>query len=315
MNIWVALLKREWWEHRGGLGWAPLATLALIVVFLMVLTTVGGVVYYEPGVTTGDDMRVVVLSGNANLREWVQLVLSEHDWTKAFLTQQLANVGNGITAVFALVYFSVAVFVLLGCLHDDRKDGTVLFWKSLPVTDTQTVVSKLVMVVWLAPVVVIACIAMAQLFALGLLSFLVSGSEQLSVAELWASADPGNDLVMLVVQFYTQAFWSFPLWGWLLLVSAVVPKIAMVWAIFLPSIPVFLEVATFGTDRIRETITLHFFDRVFTMGTVTDEERSGATELVDIARLWLTTDMWLGIAVGVAFVFAAVYFRRRKNEI
>jgi ABC-2 type transport system permease protein len=285
MNTWMALFKREWLEHRGGFGWAPVAMLGVLVIAVFLGFTVGDISAREP----------------------VQKMLEDRSWGSDELSRGLATLRHGIAKPFTLVFFGVVFFVLLGALFDDRRDRSVLFWKSVPVTDSQTVLSKLITAIWLAPVVTIAMIVAAQLFVLCVLTVLIAGSEHLSIAALWSHSGLIIGAAELVVGFVVQGFWALPLWGWLLLVSAVVTRVPVLWAVLVPVVPALLEWVLFNTSVIQQGISNHLSVRALPI--------QAGFGLPETFALWATSDMWLGIGVGVIFLAGAVYFRRRNNEI
>ena len=92
-------------------------------------------------------------TGPKSVREALTAVLEQESWDTPKLERALANVRLGVMAPFAIVYFLVAFFVLLGSLHDDRRDRSVLFWKSLPLSDAETVVSKFAVACIVIPLV------------------------------------------------------------------------------------------------------------------------------------------------------------------
>ena len=129
----------------------------------------------------------------------------------------------------------------LGALHDDRKDRTVLFWKSVPVTDVETVLSKLITAVWVAPAATIAMILAAQVFLLTVISGLVATRETLSIWPIWANSGLFTGLVELLVGYLIQGLWALPLYGWLLFISAAVNRLPFLWALLAPAALVALE--------------------------------------------------------------------------
>lgn len=301
MNLWLALIRREWLEHRGALGWTPLAVLA---VFMTVFTLA---VYFNDGFSAEKQLE---------LSHSLDQMLHEKSWDEAQLAEMFAGVRQWIALPFAAVYFGVALFVLLGVLFDERRDRTVLFWKSMPVSDTQTVLSKLITVVWLAPLVIIAAILVAQTFVFAVLSILISDNQQLGLVTFWSNTGLISGLVELIIGYVTQGFWALPLWGWLLLVSAVVPRIPFIWAVLTPLLPVLLEWAVFDSTFLFDGITNHLHDRALPIASIdTARNVQAIPEIPEILALWGTSDMWLGIATGALFVAGAIYFRRRNNEL
>ena len=158
MSTWWALCWREWLEHRGGFGWAPLAVLALMISAALLAIFLG------PWNSADADAQ------GTSLRAMIEQAAAQPDATAVSLRSTL----RVIAQPFVLLYLGVTAFVLLGALFDDRQDRTILFWKSLPVSDAQAVLSKLVTALCLAPLVTIAVIIAAQVFFLIVVSLFVS---------------------------------------------------------------------------------------------------------------------------------------------
>ncbi|MEO7917197.1 MAG: hypothetical protein ABIR16_06095, partial [Dokdonella sp.] len=149
MNTFKWLMKREYWEHRGGFLWTPFwitATVMILSVLGIVWAEVAGR-RYAPNISFGipwDKLSAEISSGN------------------------LVQAGQGLDIIFVMFALLVSValvfvvfFYLLGALYDDRKDRSVLFWKSLPVSDSQSVLAKVTTAAIGAPLIafVIATIA------------------------------------------------------------------------------------------------------------------------------------------------------------
>jgi len=134
MKTFGWLLKREFWEHRGGFFWVPLWT-GVVVIVLALIALVRGAVK------------------SAEFTAYLQHA-SAHD------LQRMALTDGGTLLILAVLFHIVIAFVLffylLGALYDDRRDRSVLFWKSLPVADWQTVFSKAVMALVVVPLLVTA---------------------------------------------------------------------------------------------------------------------------------------------------------------
>ncbi|KAB7762185.1 ABC transporter permease, partial [Xanthomonas maliensis] len=128
------LLKREYWEHRGGFVWAQVITGGIAVFFALLGAVIGAV--NARNQLSGVDFNAGDLSG---------------------YTRTLGQVGDGLLlggiGIASVVLAFVVFFYALGSLYDDRRDRSVLFWKSLPVSDVQTVLSKAAWALLLAPLI------------------------------------------------------------------------------------------------------------------------------------------------------------------
>jgi len=131
MNTMKWLLKREFWENRGGLYTAPL--IISMVMLVIALLMVGAFTY---GLQTG--------SFEHNGMSHVSLTQMLGTEGKAKAIEGISTVFGIAAAPLVLVMTFVVFFYLIGSLYDDRANRSVLFWKSLPLSDRDTVASKLI---------------------------------------------------------------------------------------------------------------------------------------------------------------------------
>jgi ABC-2 type transport system permease protein len=117
----ITLVRRELWEHRS-LVWAPLGVAFAIIV----LSVISGAVNGSVDIQLGADRALPELITDAEKQRGL-----------------FAALIAGLVLPQLLVGFAVAAWYLLDCLFTERRDRSILFWKSLPVSDTKTVLSKL----------------------------------------------------------------------------------------------------------------------------------------------------------------------------
>jgi ABC-2 type transport system permease protein len=316
MSTMVALIRREWQEHQVGLGWSPvaiLAVLALITFMALATSTVGGVnVSVEGSEGSHSFHEEVEISSLSALAQFMEL----DRWSDAELEENLAKFRSLVAMPFKAVYFLIAVFVLISALHDDRRDRSVLFWKSMPVSDAETVLSKLVTVVWVAPVVVIAGIVAAQLFLLIVISTLTLVEDVGGAGRLWWHSGLLTGTVELVVGYVIQGFWALPLYAWLLAVSAAAPRLPILWAVLLPGLPAIAERMVLGTHGVSDFVRAHLeFAALPAAASEDDGIIQPAVGLAEQLSLVFSFQMWLGVVVGGLLLWLAVYLRNRNNDL
>ncbi len=321
------LLRREYWEHKGGIVWAP-AIAGAISLLLSVGLLVVGIVLAHKAVANGD---AVITASNGVTINGLDL---------GMLAQQLSSddlyqLSEGLTYTLAmaalwpfLVMVFVAFFYCLGALYDDRRDRSVLFWKSLPVSDTSTVLSKVATATLVIPL-------FATLFAiLVMFAFLIA----LSIAAAAHGANPfpllwGNGAVFLLsVQFLAAipayAAWMLPTVGWLLLCSAWAKSKPFLWALL---VPLALGIASSMTGLLqvvgleRHWLWGNVIARML-LGIVPLTPRdlayaqSGhvqATEMFSIVGVYSNfaePSMWIGIVAGAVMIAISIRLRRWREE-
>src|SRR5215475_4534864 len=144
------------------------------------------------------------------------------------------------------VTFLVALFYSLDALHGERRDRSILFWKSLPVSDLTTVLAKASIPFVVLPLLTFAITLVLQFVVLLVNSALLVGNG-FSLTSVWIRFPVvENSLLMLYHIVTAHALWPTPIYCWLLLVSGWARRAAFLWA----ALPV---VAIAGV----EMITLH----------------------------------------------------------
>jgi len=205
--------------------------------------------------------------------------------------------------------FIVGIFYSLDALYGERRDRSILFWKSLPVSDLTTVLSKFTIPLIILPLLSFA-IAVVTQFVMLLLS---SG---LSAGTLGARMSFFHLSLMLLYHILTvHGLWYAPLYGWLLLVSAWAPRAPFIWA-FLPPFVIW------GVEKIAFR-TSHFVGMLQYRLTGPEPSsipaRSGnLMEMMSAltpVQFFSTPDLWVGLAVAAIFLATAVRLRRYREPI
>src|SRR6266446_1716457 len=208
----------------------------------------------------------------------------------------------------------VSVFYCLDALHGERRDRSILFWKSLPVSDLTTVLAKASIPLVVLPLLVFAIIVAVQWLMLLVSSavLLVSGQ---SVAAFWTKLSFFRmSLLMLYHLLTAHALWPFPVYCWLLLVSGWARRATFLWA----ALPL---IAIAGVEQILFH-TWHFARSVGSR-LIGDTETIAAGGMFPTGPMthitpgiFLTSPgLWIGFALAAAFLAAAVRVRRYQGPI
>ena len=212
--------------------------------------------------------------------------------------------------------FIVGVFYCLDALHGERRDRSILFWKSLPVSDLTTVLSKAII-----PLAVLPVIAFALTVCVQLIMVLMTGANLLmhgmSPATTWAHFPVFQNWLVMLYGLVAIALWHAPIYGWLLLVSGWARRATFLWAV-LPLIVIqIFEKITFGTSYFASMLKhrlMGFAPHAFGFhgeGHPTIDSLSQLTP----GRYLSSPGLWLGLVVAVAFVAAAVRLRRYRGPL
>ncbi len=209
----------------------------------------------------------------------------------------------------------LGIFYSLDALYGERRDRSILFWKSLPVSDLTTVLSKFAIPLIILPLLSFA-IAVVTQFVMLLLSSAFQLGSGLSVGTLGARMSFFHMSLMILYHILTvHGLWYAPLYGWLLLVSAWAPRAPFIWA-FLPPFVIW------GVEKIAFR-TSHFLGmlqyRLTGPEPSTTTARSGnVMEMISAltpAQFFSTSGLWVGLAVAAIFLATAVRLRRYREPI
>ncbi len=300
MNHLPLLVRREFWEHRA-------FVIAPAVVAVIVLL---GAVF-----------------GEADFGDVQVRLLERPD----LMSKQVAIVGAILSALalpYLIVMGCVMVFYLLDCLHADRKDRSVLFWKSLPVSDGSTVLAKLATAALALPLLTFgAILATNLLFALiESVRFSIGGQDLWSF--IWEPRAWFAAHALLLYGLVVVILWYLPIIAWLLLVSAWARRAVILWAVLPPLMLLFLDRMTFNSGyfaRLLRERLFGWFDLAMNRAAsgehsmiIEGERIPWSTRLADIldpASFFSSPQLWLGLVAAALLVWAAIIARRHRTEI
>jgi ABC-2 type transport system permease protein len=227
----------------------------------------------------------------------------------------LVERNNFATGVIMATAFIVGVFYCLDALHGERRDRSILFWKSLPVSDLTTVLSKASIPLVVLPLLTFAIIVVMQLIML-LLSTAVLLMSGLSVATLWTPLPLFQMSLLLAYHLVTvHVLWHAPIYAWLLLVSGWARRAVFLWAV-LPVVAIqIVEKIAFNTSyftamlghRLAGPEGFHF--------TASGSAPVHPLMTFDPGKFLSAPGLWIGLAVAGAFLAAAVRLRRYQGPI
>jgi ABC-2 type transport system permease protein len=213
--------------------------------------------------------------------------------------------------VIMMAAFIVSIFYSLETLHGERRDRSILFWKSLPVSDLTTVLSKASIPLVVLPLVGFAIIVATELIML-LLGSLVLMGRGLDVATLWTPVF--RMWLMLLYHLVTvHMLWYAPMYGWLLLVSAWARRAAFLWAA-LPWLAICaVEKIAFNTTRFAAMLGYRFAGGPEAIPGV-DSFFDPMTQLTP-GRFFSSPGLWIGLVIAAALLAAAARLRRCHGPI
>lgn len=209
----------------------------------------------------------------------------------------------------------VGVFYCLDALQGERRDRSILFWKSLPVSDLVTVLAKTSIPLAVLPLVTWAITVVTQALMLLLASVRLAGGAA-GGDQMWAHV---SLLPMWAGLFYHLVFghglWWAPLWGWLLVVSAAARRAAFLWAT-LPLLAIgLLEKIAFNTSHFAALLQYRFGGDPGGLAASANPMSMAATMPSAPGQFLTSAGLWSGLAVLALFVALAVRFRRARGPV
>ncbi len=220
-----------------------------------------------------------------------------------------------VAGVMMLTTVAVGIFYCLDALYGERRDRSILFWKSLPLSDLETVLSKVVTPMLILPLVTFA-IAVAVQWIMLLVSSAVLLASGLSVATLWTHASLFQTWPMLLYHLLTvHGLWYAPLYGWLLLVSAWARRAPFLWAALPPLAISAVEKIAFNTSHFGRMM----IDRMLG-GPGGDNFMASSLSMDPLmhyrpGEFLSSPGLWIGLGIAAAFLAAAVRLRRYRGPI
>ena len=221
---------------------------------------------------------------------------------------------EGAAALIMGTAFIVGIFYTLDALYGERRDRSILFWKSLPVSDLTVVLAKVTV-----PAVILPLLSFVISIATQLIMFLLTGvvfaGSGVDTAKLWTEASFFRVSGIMFWHIVTvHGLWYAPIYGWLLLVSAWAPRAPFMWAFLPPFVICGVEKLAFNTSYCQ-----HLLESRLT-GPSSRSVAAGGGHMDSMAELiphhfFSEPGLWIGLAIAAAFIFAAVRLRRNQGPI
>jgi ABC-2 type transport system permease protein len=211
--------------------------------------------------------------------------------------------------------FIVGLFYCLDALHSERRDRSILFWKSLPVSDFTTVLSKASIPFVVLPVIIFAVIVLVQFLMLLWSSAILLPSGL--AATTWTRFNLFQQSVILLYSLIVIALWHAPIYGWALLISGWARRATFLWAV-LPLLAIgVLEKFAFDTSHFASMLKDRVFGAADTAFAFQPHRGVAIDSLVQLTpgRYLTTPGLWIGLAFAAAFVAIAVRQRRYQGPI
>jgi ABC-2 type transport system permease protein len=282
------LIRREFWEHRA-LWIAPLSVAALLL-----LVAIIGKVSFDSSLAALPEQR-----------------------------RALFGVYMSLAAIPQLITLSLITFIYAGdCLYTERKDRSILFWKSMPVSDRLTVLAKLLVVMVIVPLGIYLVSAVTTLLSSGI--YLVRAWQDHTGDTYWDAATWLRIQGISLVAVVAGVLWYAPVTAFLMLVSAWARRSVWLWVFLPPVVLIMLERIALGTNHVMNVV-LYRLGGVFAytrptdlaVGAVAGRQARTLNLLfanVDPFPVFANVDLWIGLGVAALLIVATIRIRQYRDD-
>ena len=314
------LVKREFWEHKGGFFWTP-AVVGAIMAFFLAASLIAAVVLGNMHGMHINGLKVGNLSEAMDIQERGQFLEA--------LTQGYMGTAAPLFMVLAFVVF----FFCLGSLFDERKDRSVLFWKSLPVSDSETVLSKLAMALVVAPLITLVFATITGLLSLLFITITAAYFGLNLVGDVLTSSALYLAPLQVAAMIPVYIVWALPTVGWLMMVSAWARTKPFLWAVGVPLLAGALlswfnamfdfnwNISWFWQNIVARGLASVVPGSWFALMDPAGGYQLGQNDTASIGglvsqswRVLASANAWIGAALGAAMIYAAIRLRRYRDE-
>lgn len=288
-----ALIEREVWEHQLSFIKIPLILMAIIC-----LIAICSAIY------------ALAHTGNWHFHN------VNYDLQTKSPHLALTSIFYGASTPFNIILWFILLNYFLSCLYDDRKDRSILFWHSMPISQSEFIFSKLFTGIVVAPIFSALCALITEIICLILFSITMSAKGFSQWTFLWEPSALAHALALQFYSIFTQISWLFPFIGWFMLCSAFSKKAPSIRA-FVPLIGISIISAFFLTpDYFNHFIFTHLsqsFKAWF----------SALNHLLNRPSLFSQTSQeaenlifsWIiGIIIGIGCIALAGYIRSKNHD-
>ncbi len=288
-------IRRELWENR----WIYLAPLGVAALFL--------IGFFIKTVHLATTVRSVETVGAQHEHNGISDRLEGH---------LLAGPYDLAADLMMALAILMGIFYSAETLHGERRDRSILFWKSMPVSDTTTVLAKASVAIVLVPSFVCA-VAFVMWWIMLLENSLVFLGHGMSPAVLWAQSPLFQMGVLLIWHIATaHALWPAPVYCWLLLVGGWARRAVLLWAALPVLVIGVLEKLTFDSWSFVHLVGMRLIGASPSMADMpSNASPTNPMTHITAVRFLISPGLWLGILLCAIFLVAAIRLRRARGAI
>jgi ABC-2 type transport system permease protein len=282
---WYWSVRRELWENRS----IYIGPLAVAAVYL-----------------SGFLISLARLPHRVRALDWLDQMHQRH------AIEQPYHMAAGL---LMFVWMAVGAFYSIDAFQGERRDRSILFWKSMPVSDLTTVLAKAAI-----PFVVLPLLTFAVTFILQWTMFLLSAAalvgNGLSVTTYWIRLSLVPMSLLLFYHLVTvHTLLHAPFYAWLMLVSAWARRMAFLWAVLPVLALLALEKLLFNTSYFGSVLMYQLSGGGTEAMTMPGSMPMDPMTHVTPGHFLISPALWIGLIVTAAFLAAAVRLRRYRDPM
>lgn len=320
MNTFQMLIRREFWEHRS-LWIAPLVWVGIIVVMVlwgMFVTMRHEDVRNFMDAQSIEEMRDISPQERAEIKRALEFPDERKQTMFAFSYLAIWAMISGFVSI-------VVFFYLIDCLYSERRDRSILFWKSMPISDAQVVLSKLAVALGAVPLGAIVLAAVTQLFLFVVFWLRFNGTVIGDIMPDWSFVAWFRSQIIALGVMFGGVMWYAPIAGYLLLVSTWARRNVFLWAVLPPVSLIALEGFFFHSTHVVEFFARRFSGYIGEMNLASDAFRQqvghdqvprvdDVFDALDLSGMFMSPEAWAGIAATAAMIFVTIRIRRYRDD-
>lgn len=286
-NPTKALFLKEFWDHRRAILMTPMVITGLFIVFVIV------------AMVTGNDLWINDMSLQESMRVGFIEAREEGQSPSFIVTRMLF----GFSVLLWIAAAFTITFTALSSLHDERKDGSILFWKSMPVSDAKEVLIRLATIIFVIPLVIVPFAIIIELFMVLAMTVigLYHGIDMVSY--IYMNINVPVLMMLNIVLPIMTVLWILPLITWFMLVSSFSRRPPFLIAFAVPALIIATEEIFFEGSLLLEAIVSFAVSMGGNFGQGTFFALSSFTEPA----------LYIGFAISAAMIYGCIYFRKRHT--
>lgn len=303
LTYFKTLFQKEIWEFKGVMFWLPAILVALMIVLPLAQLSY---MYSQEIGTPNFAMIAMELSQDSEKAQRTALML-----------------GTGLSAMFmpfTVVCFFVQLYYFSSAMYDERKDRSILFWRSLPVSDMTNVSVKVLSGLFLLPAMFLLAATLTSLIYL-LLTFLATVVMSLggvSFWSVWTHIELISWMPKLWLTLIPYALWMAPVYLYLLLISEISSKAPFLWAVLPVGVVLIMEAILYNNgiiadQSIGESLVNYIAFTDIPHGHMAVRDISEVA-MAPFHAIWDKINL-IALAAGAVMFFATYWLRKNKSDI